>query len=382
MRTRTLLLTIILGVPLAVTSLASGLAAINNDCTEDVTTQLQTWINDLPDESTITFPHQACYLVNSTLQIHDRNNITINGNNSTIKATSLIPQRTNRAQIHILGGSRITLRNLTLQGVNTTPAYNENYEWDHNLNIEGTQNVLVENVNFRNAYGDAVHNGPDGRRVHDAQGNGAIIPRNVTIRDSTVDTTGRMAFSCTACNKMTVNNTTINNIGYHAFDLEVEASAWHGRNIRFTNNTLGYVYLSMFANGSGSGADLQNITISGNKQTQWPRTCERPVQMWSDTRRRNVTVTNNELYTLATAMTFARTDKLTVKQNYVQFGDGGCGHQPGAISNSDATDTTITGNDLAGGGPITNFRNVTDQHVCGNRTEPNGLFNQPELCSP
>ena len=53
-------------------------------------------------------------------------------------------------------GSDITIRNLTLQGTHSVAQYDSAHEWDHNLRIFGTHGVLVDNVTFRNAWGDAV----------------------------------------------------------------------------------------------------------------------------------------------------------------------------------------------------------------------------------
>ncbi|MFA4842067.1 MAG: hypothetical protein WC580_10215, partial [Agrococcus sp.] len=158
--------------------------SIAADCSSDVTGPLNAWLASVPDGSEIVFGREACYLVDGRLELIDRSNLVIEGNGSTFRAEEEAPAYTNRSQWYLEYGNDLSLRNMTLIGVNPRAEYDAEHEWDHNLFIRGTDTVSIDNVHGQRAYGDfiAIAQGPDDR----------TIPSDITIRNVSADIVGRM----------------------------------------------------------------------------------------------------------------------------------------------------------------------------------------------
>jgi hypothetical protein len=62
---------------------------IPSDCSSDTTSALTSFINGVPDNSTIAFATNGCYLVQGTLEFRSRNGLTFEGNGATVKATTV-----------------------------------------------------------------------------------------------------------------------------------------------------------------------------------------------------------------------------------------------------------------------------------------------------
>ena len=242
------------------------------DCSADVTEQLNDWMAAVPDGSLIEFGDKACYRVEGSVTLVSRNDLVLEGNGATLRATTRVPTpETNRGQLRLDYGSDITVRDLSLVGVNPKAEFSLANQFDHNLFIRGTHGVVVTNVHGRNAYGDfiAIAHGMDG----------TTIPGNITISDVSADTVGRMGISCVACDGVSVENSVFNNIAYHVFDLEIEGDNWPGRNVRYTNNVVeahGWAFFSVGTPFQTENNDLSNVYIAGNAVTQ-PGSDERTV---------------------------------------------------------------------------------------------------------
>jgi hypothetical protein len=237
--------------------------SIAADCSVDVADQLNDWLRSVPDGSWIDFPNSSCYQVNDSLLLENRRNLVIEGNGSTFRAQTKVPTReTNRAQWFLAYGSDITIRDMTLQGMNPRAEFDERYEFDHNLFIRGSSAVTIDNVHGRNAYGEFISI---------AQGvDGTTIPRDIAIRNTSADTIGRMGIACVACDGVTVEDSVFNRIGYHVFDLEVEGDGRPGRNITYTGNQIGSHGFAFFSVGTPFQTyrnDMSNVRIVGNTMT-------------------------------------------------------------------------------------------------------------------
>jgi hypothetical protein len=327
----------------------------------------------------------GCYLVQGTVRLTRRSGLTIDGHGAVIKATVENPAFTDRAQILLDLGSNLTIRNLTLQGTNATPdcatsgavsCYDSAHEWDHNLHIKGTDGVLVDRVTFRHAWGDAVSLSPGG--AWDGQGNGALMARNVTVQNSSVDTTGRMAFACTGCRNFTVQDSTITNVGYHVVDVEVEGAVWTG-DVTLLRNTFSNVYLSLLsaaAGETGSGP----FVVRDNRQLDQPVTCQEPVNIGQPGMAYGAsTITGNVLHSYGDGFHVSGTST-TITGNSVTIGSGGCGNgsagsgTTGAVVSAAAG--SVTGNTFTAARPVaTAPSGVT---VCGNSVGAG--YNLPSLC--
>jgi parallel beta-helix repeat protein len=294
-------------------------ASIATDCSADVTNQLTAWVDSVPDHSAILFAADSCYLVNGSITVTRKTGLIIDGNGSTFKATQLVASpETNRAQWHLNYGSDITLRNMELVGVHPpTQRYDGAYEYDHNVFIRGTDGVLVDRIDARNAYGDnlTITQGLDW----------TTIPGHITITNSVFDGAGRNALSCVACHDVTVDGNAISNTAMFSFDLEIEGDNWPGRNVRFTNNVisgeLGGAMFSIGAPRDWSGEDISDIYIAGNKMTTFSNgsfDCYPAISLQdSKSHVRGMVIENNELYSISDGIIIKDASDVTVRNNVI-----------------------------------------------------------------
>lgn len=367
----------------ATSSVTPALAGIQADCSVDVTSAINAALQAQPDGSAITFPMGGCYRIDQTIQLTDRNNLTIDGNGSTFEQVTVPAAYAGIPQWRLTGGSNITLANMTVQGVNTTPSYNDKHEWDHNIDILGTQTAVVDSVHGKDAGGDFVEIAPDRRKMTNSDGTGAVIPKDITIKNSDATVTGRNAISCTGCDTVSVTNNKFSEIGYQGIDVEIEASKWYGRNISVTNNTWGSVQLSDFS-ASGAGLDTTDLTFANNTATASVKTCQPSVYLDSGTPHSTVTITGNTLLAIGTGISVSRATGVTIQDNTATITNGGCGVYR-AMYASNVTNGTVSGNDFSSSDSTIALANIaqpiTNVIVCGNRMPGSSLFDKPTVCS-
>jgi hypothetical protein len=343
---------------------------------------MNAWLATFPDGATVDLAG-GCYLSNGTVDLVRRNDITIEGSGATIRAGVDAPAYTNRAQLGVNLGSNITIRNLTLRGTHTVAQYDSAHEWDHNLRIFGTDGVLVDNVSFRNAWGDAVTVSPGGS--WDATGAGAVMARNVTVQASSVDTTGRMGFACTGCKNLLIRDNVITNIGYHVVDVEVEGETWSG-DVTLLRNNYSATHLALLASSSGVGKDRGPFVVRDNVRTDNPTTCEPPIEIGQQGYVVGaVTITGNTLRSNNNGLEVRGASAVDVSDNTVTVGDGGCGavgiadDATRGVELQDDVSAMVRGNTFLGASSVAALIN-TPATVCGNRLSLTTAFDLPVPC--
>lgn len=394
------------------------------DCSTDVTDAFNSWLANVPDGAVIALVPGGCYRSNGTILFNDKRNITVLGNGATIKASGapacppstasngngycVVPKNpdgrcptgavhitatgecawpVNRAQLWFDRGGGLTVRDLTLQGSNFTPdcaesnparsCYDSAREADGNLYVRGSDGILVDNVHLKNAWGDAVQASPGGS--WDAEGRGAVMARNVTVRDSTVDTVGRMAFSCSGCANMAVTDSTITNVGYWVVDVEVEAKTWSG-DMTLERNTYSNVYLGLIAvTPNLAPSTLGPIVVRDNVGTDAPPTCTNAMRIGLPNmpRSSSVIVNGNRLYGGAEGIRVSAAHA-EVTRNTVDFPRLGCGGYTGVVFDG-VPSGSIIGNTVLNATRLYEPVSSTAT-VCGNRTTASGPFDQPVPC--
>ncbi|MBA2478376.1 MAG: hypothetical protein H0V38_07180, partial [Sporichthyaceae bacterium] len=139
-------------------------ASIADDCSVDVSAEINGWLGSVPDGSELSFGRHACYRVDFTLNLIDRDNLTIRGQNSTFLNPTIPPApRITRPIWRFTGGTDITIRNLTAKGSNPDHKFLVDREWWAMFRFDGTQGVTLENIHGRNSWGDFVTLSPDTR---------------------------------------------------------------------------------------------------------------------------------------------------------------------------------------------------------------------------
>ena len=361
---------------------ASVPTTIAADCSGDVTKALNAWMASVSDGSTLQFGVGGCYRVDGTLALRDRHDLTLDGRGAGF-ASSVVPPASPkivRQMWFVLGGSGITIRNMTLRGTNPTAHFDVGREWFPLIGIAGTRDVLVDRVQGSHSWGDFVSIGPDVRRVTNSNGTRAVLPENVTIRDSSASVIGRHGVSCSGCKAVTVDHDVFRDVAYQVVDIEVEASTWYARDVAVTNNTIaGRVHLSVLAN-AGIGSDVTNITVSGNTMTGTPISCASPIQV-DDTEpvKSNFVISNNRFTTLGNAFRLKGVSGVTAEGNAITFRNGGCTDPGVAVVTANIQGGVVRNNNFAGATRLLQEGATATGTVCGNRLA-GPAFDQPRPC--
>jgi hypothetical protein len=245
--------------PLPTGRVAHVPTSITRDCSVDVSAALQTWIDSVPDNSTLAFAAGACYRIDETVEIDGRNRLLLDGNGATLK--SVTTGSRDRAQLQLKGGSDLTVRNLIVRGANphagaTAAAYDPALEAQAGFQLNGATDVLLDHVQVYDTYGDFVYIGPgDGQRTPS---------RNVTVANSIFDRSGRQGISVTWGVNVTIEANMISDVARSMFDLEANTRKAEIRNIRITGNVTGAAVNFWLAN-KGDAADIGSVQITGNR---------------------------------------------------------------------------------------------------------------------
>ena len=371
-------------MPTGVTTYSAP-ASIPADCSQDVTGPLNNWIASLPNgtsttKTLLTFAAGGCYRIEDKLVVGDRTHWVIDGNGATFKATT--PGHGDRKQWQVYGGRDVTLRNMTVMGVNVNGndgAYNTALEWQHNFNFWGTQGGVVENVVGRYPWGDFVSVEPDYRQCC---GVNIPMPRDIVVRNSDFSTNGRYGVTVNAGERITVENNTFDRLRWSVIDLEVEDASWCICDVKIRNNTVGTVMHALVISEGWVGS-VRNIAITGNVETKKPLTNGAHINITgrADSPRTGILIEGNKLFTFSETVRLTDVNGAMVRNNtmlsYVYDATG--------VTLGAAANVSITGNTLDSADGVGNYARVTDVispssplTVCGNTVH--GRTQQPVAC--
>jgi hypothetical protein len=280
--------TVLLGAALTITVPSPASAAIYTvpsrvDPTgaRNVTAALTSFINSVPDGSTVTFPDNARYRIEGTLRFAHRHDLTIDGNGATFFATTT-GNRT-RGQWSFAGGTNLTLRNMTVRGANPNAgtgesAYVESLEAQHAFNFEGVRGIDLSHVTATDVYGDFVYLGmyigPN------------IWSSAVKIHDNTFARNGRQGITLTGAKNVEIWNNDITDTRRATFDFEPNGRGWGVTGVSIHDNTIGpgrLNFISAVGNGRVNRIEVRNNTLHGRAMNQ----------TWQGARRHGLTIVGN-----------------------------------------------------------------------------------------
>ncbi len=199
----------------------------------------------------------------------NRHDVTIEGHGSTFFAVTdgsgVTPPRGGqraswprlRQEWRIRGGGGITLHDMTVTGANakggaTAGAYVPRLEGQAGIAVQRAAGVVIDSVHVSNTYGDAVY-----------ITGGAT---NVTVRNSTLEKTGRQGVAIVNAQHVTVEGNQIRDVARSVFDLEPPGRA-RVQDIHLSGNTVGdYVNFLLASGGGGPGVGdvwLQDNHVDG-----------------------------------------------------------------------------------------------------------------------
>jgi len=218
---------------------------------------MQSLLAHAPDGSIIKFQKNARYRVERTLTLHNRRDLTFEGNGATIFATKR--GASDRSQIYVKRGFNIVFRDLTVRGVHpnggtSEGAYVERLELQHGFKFLSTAGAELDHVTVTDVYGDFVYLGRDGRLK--------LPCRDIWIHDSTFARNGRQGIAVTDARNVIIERNHFDETRRSTIDLEPNTRSWHVSNVFIMNNTVGEGRLLFVA--SHGGGPVDDVVISGN----------------------------------------------------------------------------------------------------------------------
>lgn len=234
--------------------------SINSTCSTNVLPAVQSFINGVPDGSSVRFQPDGCYLMNGTLELAGRNDLTLNGQGATFKTSATSDG--NRAQLRLVDGTNWTVRNLIITGSSTvggTPgAFVDTLQWQHGVDLRGVATALISNVRVTDVYGDCYYVGMDT--------DSTAWSTDVHVTNSTCRRNGRQGVSVVAGQRVTVDTTILTAIALMTFDMEPNGATGGAKNVDIVSNTLGTGPRQQ-ALGIVGGGTVSDITFSSNTLT-------------------------------------------------------------------------------------------------------------------
>lgn len=252
------------------TTTATVPGSINATGSTNVSAQLQNFINTVPDGSTVVFPTDAVYRIDSGLRLDSRHDLIFEGNGATLKASGC--QGTDSA--FVIGwdrsSSRITIHNFTLLGNNadggTKAAYHAGCEFQMGVLIHQSNHIEISGVTIRNVYGDCVSVSDNDATL--------LWSTDVWFHDSTCKRNGRQGVLIAAGRRITVSNVAFKRIAMHVLDIEPSKVTGGGVDVVFRDSIVSTYGLSsryrgwfVAINGTVQGADIHDLTVTGNRVT-------------------------------------------------------------------------------------------------------------------
>jgi hypothetical protein len=225
-------------------------SSINDTCGSDVSSAMTSWLSSLPSGSTVNASGD-CFLVNEGMSL-TLNDIALNGGtwkDDTLPSAS-VPYEDINAVFWLVGGSNVTLENLSIQGVNGAP-YTEGVAFQSGIRSDGVQNLTLANVNVQGLGGDGITLAADGGPTTNA------VISNVTITD-----VGRQGITMSDVDGARFSNIALSDIGLDTFDLESDGYGEVAENITI-DGCRADGGEDFFANGGAAGgsAFTNNIVV-------------------------------------------------------------------------------------------------------------------------
>lgn len=316
-----------------------------SSCSADVTAALNTFIAQMPNGATISFAPDACYRIDGTVQVIDKEGLTFEGNNATFKA--LEQGARDRKHWEFTSGGDFTIRNLTVVGANPNggpDGYEAELAFQHGFNFEGVDGVTITNIAVSDVYGDFLRFGKN-------QGKDNRGTSNVTVTGSRFERGGRQAVSFTGASDIVVEGNTFDGVARSVFDIEPNNADGGAQRLRLVDNDLtawGNLVLPV-----GGRGDVSDIELVGNRLhgkhldvlIKDPR--EEQKGDGGGLRRRNISIIGNvsDVPSGQTAVNLTMVDGAVVRDNVQPFE---AGSTTVALRITQSCDVTIEGNTFEG----------------------------------
>lgn len=217
------------------------------------TPSLSDLIRTTPDGSTLTLSGE--YVVDETIEIFDRRNLTIQGD-----GTAVVRQSNNGddgAKVFVVtGGTNVTFQNFEIAGANPDAgSYSRRSALGAAIAIKGTQGVRIEGMHIHDTWGDFVDLDTGGRDFPTTE--------QVSIVGNTLERSGRQGVSISRMVvDVRIEGNQVREVARSVFDIE-HARVVSGIDIA-DNVVHGYRHYFLFI---GRGGDVSDVAVTGNTAT-------------------------------------------------------------------------------------------------------------------
>jgi hypothetical protein len=248
-------------------------SSIKADCSvADSAGILTNWLNSLPANSTVNFPANGCFLINSTLWVHNTTGLTINANNSWL-VQSVAPA-VPAPFIFLTQDTNLAMSNAVVVGAYNGTNGGADQEGDYGFLLEADHGVTLTHLNVNDIQGDFINlNAPDSGDT----GNDISLNTNITIQSSSFTNAGFHGLTVESVNGLKVNQSTFTNMGVDAMDFEYDvfSTTFDGQgnpqeaaqdNVCITNDTWTNFKDDWFASMQGQlpGVQQANVVLYNN----------------------------------------------------------------------------------------------------------------------
>lgn len=330
-------------------------ASIPADCSRPVETDIKAFLATVPDGATAVFAKNGCYAQDGSIEVNDRSGLTLEGNGSTFKAVT--PGDPCRANWRIQSGSNITLKDMTVRGINTTgfdgprqpaPAA----QCQHGYSFDSVQGGKLLNSKAYDTLSDPVSIEPDRRKGDFC----AVPPNRAIFIDHFYGFNGGRTLGITDADGVTVQNSYLGDMYDNAIDLETDVPCESTANIRILNNHFGRYRFALVAHtGPDSGERSSHIEIRGNVAQAAPLTCFAPIYVQPSSKqppgqfRSHYSIRDNQLRTLGNGIYLNTVSDASVTDNSISKSYGtGCITQAYAVDLRNAQRVSVFGNRTLG----------------------------------
>ncbi|MDQ3931833.1 MAG: hypothetical protein M3252_03215 [Actinomycetota bacterium] len=242
------------GAILPVSPVVSGLSPpdLPADCSRDVTAELNAWIAEIPDGSTVTLARNGCYRTESTVRVEHKQDVVFEGNGATFRRTELTPQKMRYPQHSphwlVVKSSNLAFRNLRVEGTNTGfetlprlrgllpggrgaidskgreehisceedeagyGCFSKTFAFEHGWHFGEVNDVTLEHAIVDAVWGDGVYVGRDL--------NSPVGSRDVRIIDVSIDRNGRQGVAIGRASGVLLDSIRVLHSHRSAVDLE------------------------------------------------------------------------------------------------------------------------------------------------------------------
>ncbi len=237
---------------------------VSATCAQDVSPRLQNWLNHLAPGTIVRAPAGACYLIDEGLRLVGLHDITIIGGtweDRTVPVPNASPVDMG-AEFWLIGGSRITLQNLFISGVNPA-GYDPSGAFAAGIRSDGVNGLTVTDVFVDHVYGDGVTLDPL-RGSDDMSGTIVRPSEHVLLDNIWIDGTGRQGLTLASVSGAEITGLVFLDIGYDIIDAEADQSNEGAQNVAIdgcrVNGSVGGLF---FANGgAGDGSPwTSNVSV-------------------------------------------------------------------------------------------------------------------------